>query len=121
MRHRLHGNRLSRAADHRKALLRNLATSLILHGKLKTTTAKAKALKSHFEKLMNRVRKINDLNAIRFLDGETYSKRASKQFLKTARGLKQESGWLRSTKIGLRDGDKAEITLVEIIVQGSDK
>ena len=54
MRHRVPGNHLNRAADQRKALLRALATELLRHDEIETTLAKAKAVRSHAERLITK-------------------------------------------------------------------
>jgi large subunit ribosomal protein L17 len=113
MRHRKKINRLGRATDHRKALLRNLATSLALHQKLTTTTAKARSLKAYFERLVALVKKQDDQNAIKTLKTRLFTVKAQKSLFNVVRKLEGGSGWLRLTKVGLRDGDKAEMTQIE--------
>ena len=64
MRHQTKKHQLSRAQDQRKALLRSLATQLFLHGEIRTTMAKAKALKSYADKVISLAKK-GDLNSRR--------------------------------------------------------
>ena len=64
MRHRNKGRKLSRTASHREALLRNMATSLFRHGRISTTTAKAKELRPFAERLIT-LAKRGDLHARR--------------------------------------------------------
>ncbi|MBI4410400.1 MAG: 50S ribosomal protein L17, partial [Gemmatimonadetes bacterium] len=66
MRHRKDGRKLNRTAEHRAAMLRNLATSLFLHGRLETTVAKAKELRRFAEPLITRAKR-GDLHARRLV------------------------------------------------------
>jgi large subunit ribosomal protein L17 len=113
MRHQNKLKTLGRKASHRKALLRNLSTSLALEGKITTTCAKARALKSYFERLIALVKKQDDKTAIRTLKAVLYTENAQKKMFEGARKIEGESGWIRTTRMGLRDGDKAEMMLVE--------
>ena len=72
MRHRKRGRRLGRSTKHRKALRRNMITELYKHGKIKTTTPKAKAVRSQAEKLITLARNRGDAEALMILaeDGE---------------------------------------------------
>ena len=122
MRHRNTKAILNRPADQRKALKRSLVTSLFLHGAVKTTEAKAKALVSEAEKLITRakrkVTKNEDMNAVRDLNQVLYSEDASKKALTYIKETKKDSGYTRLTRIKYRDGDNALIVMVELI---SDK
>ncbi len=115
MRHRNKKAILNRPADHRKALMRNLLTSLFLFGKVKTTNAKAKALASAAEKLITKVKKNNDMNAIRALKEVIFTEESSKKVLEYARKTTKDSGFTRTTKIGFRDGDNACLIQVDLI------
>lgn len=116
MRHRKKIAKLGRATDHRKALLRNLATSLALKGHLTTTTAKAKALVSYFDKMITHAKKAeNERTAIREVKRHLYTELAQRAFLERVKAVEKDSGRLRTTKIGLRPGDRAEMTLVEFL------
>ena len=66
MRHRKKGRHLSRTAEHRKAMLRNMAASLFMHGRVETTTAKAKELKRYAEPLITKAKR-GDLHARRLV------------------------------------------------------
>lgn len=116
MRHRNKKRTLGRAADHRKALLRNLATSLALHGKVKTTTTKAKALVSYYERLMTQAKRYDHMNAVREIKRYLYTEPAQKAFFERLKQFENvQSGYLRTTKMGFRPGDRAEVSLVEFI------
>jgi len=90
-------------------------TSLFLFGKVKTTDAKAKELASVAEKLITKVKKNDDMNAIRALKEVIFTEESSRKALKYARATKKTSGFTRSTKIGFRDGDKACLIQVDLI------
>jgi large subunit ribosomal protein L17 len=115
MRHRNTKATLNRPADQRKALIRNLVSSLFLYGKVKTTDAKAKALVSAVEKLITKVRKKDDMNAIRELKKVIYTEESSIKAISYIKELKLESGFTRITKVGLRAGDNALLMQVELI------
>lgn len=115
MRHRRTTARLGKKTDHRKALLRNLATSLTLHGRVTTTTPKAKALLGYYEHLIALARRQGDhhVNAVRLLKRYLYTEASQKAFLERLKTLKQETGCIRSVKKGYRVGDRAELSIVE--------
>ncbi|MDP2691864.1 MAG: 50S ribosomal protein L17 [Candidatus Gracilibacteria bacterium] len=115
MRHRKKGAKLSRTADHRKSLLRNLATSLALHGHVKTTTPKAKALVSFYEQLITHAKGAEPMNAIREIKRHLFTEPAQKAFMAQLPKVTAQSGYLRTTKVGLRPGDMAEMSLVEFV------
>ncbi|MDP3976068.1 MAG: L17 family ribosomal protein [bacterium] len=120
MRHRRNRTKLGRPADHRKALIRNLATSLALHGKISTTTAKAKALISFYEHLLALTRgEKESMNAIRIVKRHLFTIPAQKAFIERLKNLKGDYGWLRATKLGPRDGDGAEISQIEFVESSS--
>ena len=115
MRHRNSKAILNRPADQRKALMRNLVTSLFLNGKIKTTEAKAKALSSEAEKLITKVKGKDDMAAIRDLMQVVFTKESSKKALEYARKTPKTSGFTRTTKVGVRAGDAATMAMVELI------
>ena len=116
MRHRNNKAILNRPADQRKALIRNLITSLFLYGHVTTTDAKAKALQSEAEKLITLVKsKADDFNAIRELNRVIFTEDSAKAALGYIQKTKKTSGHTRATKIGLRAGDNALLMKVELI------
>jgi len=115
MRHRNSKAILNRPADHREAMVRNLLTSLFLHGKVKTTDARAKALASAAEKLITKVRGKDDMNAIREAMRVLTTKEASQKLIKYASEAKVTSGYTRNTRVGYRAGDNALLVMVELI------
>lgn len=116
MRHRKKGRQLSRTASHREALLRNLATSLFRHGRISTTTAKAKELRPYAERLIT-LAKRGDLHARRL----AARKIADREVLGTLfdsigpRFAERPGGYTRVLKLGHRQGDGAEMALIELV------
>ncbi len=115
MRHRNKKAILNRPADQRKALIRNLISSLFLHGKVKTTDAKAKALSSEAEKLITLVKGKDDMNAIRELKKVIFTEESSIKALDYIKTTTKTSGFTRTTKVGLRAGDNALLIQVDLI------
>jgi len=116
MRHRNTKATLNKPADQRKAMIRNLLTSLFLYGKVETTDAKAKALATEADKLIALVkRQKEDFNAIRELKRVLFTDDSSKNALSYATKTTKTSGFTRSTKIRMRSGDNALMVQVELI------
>ncbi len=115
MRHRNSKAILNRPADQRKALVRNLISSLFLYGKVKTTDAKAKALSSEVEKLITRIKGKDDMNAIRELKKVIFTEEASRKALTYVKETNKSSGYTRTTKVGRRAGDNALLIQVDLI------
>ncbi len=116
MRHRKKGKTLDRKKSAREALLRNLAASLIIYEKIKTTEAKAKALRPIVERLIT-VGRENNLTARRKLLSYLYTENAVKKVLEVL-GPKYQGrpgGYSRITKIGPRGGDGAELVQIELV------
>lgn len=116
MRHRKKGRNLSRTASHRKAVLRNLATSLFLHERIETTEAKAKELRPYAERLISRARK-NDLHSRRLVGRKIADREVlGKLFSDIApRYAERPGGYTRILKLGHRRGDAAEMALIELV------
>ena len=115
MRHRKTGFHLNRPASQRKALIRNLLTSLFLNGKLQTTEIKAKALTLEADKLISLVKSKDNMNAIRELNKVIFTKDASKKALVYISQQKRSSGFTRLARVGIRAGDCAPLMQVELI------
>lgn len=116
MRHRNKGRKLSRTHTHRKALLRNMATSLFRHERIETTTAKAKELRPVAERLITLARR-GDVHARR-LAGRKIQDRdvLGKLFDDIApRYAERPGGYTRILKLGHRKGDGAEMSLIELV------
>lgn len=116
MRHRVKGKILDRKIGPRKALLRNLATSLIIYEKIKTTKAKAKTVKPLVEKLITAA-KANDLAARRKLIAVLFHPKAVKKTLEVLgpRYQTRKGGYLRIINLGRRAGDGAQICQIEFV------
>ena len=114
MRHRSKTAKLKRNASHRRALLANLACSLIEHGKIKTTLGKAKALRPVAEKLVT-LAKRNDLHARRLAVAFLHEKDAVKKLFAEIAPLSatRQGGYCRITKLGVRMSDSAPMAIIE--------
>ena len=116
MRHGKKFNHLGRTADHRRAMLANMAISLIMHKRITTTLAKAKALKKYVEPLITRSK-----------DDSTNSRRVVFSYLQNKEALKElfgpvaqkvgdrPGGYTRIIKLGFRQGDAAERAFIELV------
>lgn len=116
MRHRKGFNHLGRKKGHRRAMLANMASSLIVHKRITTTLAKAKALRSYVEPLITKSK-----------DDETHSRRVVFSYLNdkvaTAELFREVSpkvanrpgGYTRIIKLGTRLGDSADMAMIELV------
>lgn len=116
MRHGKKINHLSRTSSHRKAMMANMASSLILHKRITTTTAKAKALKTYIEPLITKAKNDN-----------THSRRTVFSYLKDKEAVSElfrdvaekvgerPGGYTRILKTGTRLGDNAEMCFIELV------
>lgn len=122
MRHRVKKPKFGRQPDHTKAMLKNMTTSLILHEKIQTTRAKAKAVGPRVEKLITLARKVeagkvSEREAIRKFQAELFDENASRKLLGdlAKRYAKRDSGFVRIINIGNRDGDAAPVVQIELV------
>ena len=116
MRHNKAINHLGRKSGHRKALLANMAVSLILNKRIQTTVAKAKALKTYVEPLITKSK-----------DDSTHSRRVVFSYLKSKEAVSElfrtvapkiadrPGGYTRVLKTGFRQGDGADMALIELV------
>lgn len=120
MRHRNKGRKLGRTAEHRKALLRNMATSLFRHGRISTTTEKAKELRPYAERLIT-LAKRGDLNARRMAARSIADREVLTQLFDAIgpRFAERPGGYTRILKTGHRQGDGAEMALIELVDRGA--
>ena len=116
MRHRKKGRQLSRTRSHRKATLRNLATSLFLHERIETTTAKAKELRPFAERLITLARR-GDLHARRMVERRIRNRTVADRLFHEIgpRFQARPGGYTRIVKIGHRPGDGAEMAQIELL------
>jgi len=108
-------NSLSRKKDYRRSLLRNLATSLILYEEIKTTGAKAKALKPFVEHLIQKAKKDN-LIAKRRVMADLFDEKAAQKvfevFVPRYKNIK--SGFIKSYRLGPRLGDSSAMVMMRM-------
>ena len=116
MRHRKSFNHLGRTSSHRKAMLSNMAASLILHKRITTTVAKAKALRSYVEPLISKSK-----------DDTTHSRRVVFSYLQNKEAVTElfreiakkvgdrPGGYTRILKLGNRLGDNADMAMMELV------
>ena len=116
MRHGKKINHLSRTSAHRKALMRNLSCALIEHKRINTTLAKAKALRRYVEPVITKSK-----------DNTTHSRRTAFRYLQQKDAVKElfgpirdkvadrPGGYLRIIKTGFRQGDAAEMAMIEFV------
>ncbi len=116
MRHNKAINHLGRKSGHRKALLANMASSLILHKRINTTVSKAKALKTYLEPLVTKSK-----------EDSTHSRRVVFSYLKDKNAVTElfrviapkiadrPGGYLRVLHTGFRQGDGSEMALIEFV------
>jgi large subunit ribosomal protein L17 len=116
MRHRRAGKKLGRDSAHRKALYSNLAGALIEHGRIKTTVAKAKAVKPLAEQMIT-LGKRGDLHARRLALAELRSQDVVHQLFADVapRFADRPGGYTRIVKLGPRQGDAAEMVYLELV------
>jgi large subunit ribosomal protein L17 len=116
MRHGKGVNHLSRTASHRKALMNNMASSLILHKKIETTVAKAKALRPFVEKLITKSKEDN-MHSRRVVFSYLQDKESTKELFSTVADkiTDRPGGYTRILKIGARLGDNAEMCIIELV------
>ena len=116
MNHRIKGRKLNRNSAHRKALMRNLAISLIEHEFIKTTLPKAKELRPYIEKIIT-LAKVDSLanrrQAISILGNQQIIEKLFSVVGKNA--AKRNGGYTRIMKYGFRTGDKAPMAIIEIV------
>ena len=116
MRHRKKGRKLQRTASRRRAMLRNLATSLFRHERIETTTAKAKELRPYAERLITLARR-GDLHARRLVARKIQDREVLGKLFDeiSPRYAERPGGYTRILKLGNRKGDAAEISLIELV------
>ena len=116
MRHNKKFNHLGRTASHRAAMLANMAISLIMHKRITTTLAKAKALKKYVEPLITKA-KDDSTNSRRVVFSYLQNKEAIKElFGNVAQKVgDRPGGYTRIIKLGFRQGDAAQICFIELV------
>jgi large subunit ribosomal protein L17 len=116
MRHNKAGRRLGRKTSHREAMFRNMVTSLLEHGKITTTDAKAKEIRVVAERMIT-LGKRGDLHSMRLAASVIRGKEVvTKLFSTIAPRYKERlGGYTRIIKLGIRQGDAAPVSLIELV------
>ena len=116
MRHNKKFNHLGRTASHRSAMLANMAISLIMHKRITTTVAKAKALKKYVEPLITKAKE-DSTNSRRVVFSYLQNKDAIKELFGTVAEKvgDRPGGYTRIIKLGFRQGDAAQICFIELV------
>ena len=116
MRHNKKFNHLGRTASHRSAMLANMAISLIMHKRITTTLAKAKALKKYVEPLITRSKE-DTTNSRRVVFRYLQNKYAVTELFKeiSTKVADRPGGYTRVIKLGTRQGDAAEMAFIELV------
>lgn len=124
MEHRKKGRKLKRTASHKKAMLSNLAISLIKHKRIETTTAKAKELRTYIEPVITKAKIALD-NKV--LEKSVHLRREARKFINDKDALnilfneialkvsKRNGGYTRILKTGFRLGDGADTSIIEFV------
>ncbi|MBN1633911.1 MAG: 50S ribosomal protein L17 [Ignavibacteria bacterium] len=126
MEHRKKGRKLKRTASHKKAMLSNLAVSLILHKRVGTTVAKAKELRTYIEPVVTKAK-----TAFKHIKSQpeksVHLRREARKFIKDKEALnvlfndiakkvsKRQGGYTRILKTGFRQGDGADTAIIEFV------
>lgn len=116
MRHNKAGRRLGRKTSHREAMFRNMVTSLLTHEKITTTDAKAKEIRSFTERMIT-LGKRGDLHSMRLAASFIREKSVVTKLFATIapRYMDRPGGYTRIIKLGIRQGDTAPISLIELV------
>lgn len=119
MRHKRKNFKLNIERDHRKALLRNLATSLILYEKVKTTMGQARQVRPIVENLITKAKTKDKRNAIRQINRVVLDPNAGKKLLEVLKDRYKDrnGGYTRMVKLGYRDGDAAPLVSLQLVGQ----
>ena len=116
MRHRNAGKQLGRNSSHRKAMMRNMVTSLFKYEQIETTDAKAKVIRPVAEKMIT-LAKRGDLHARRqalaYIEDKTITHKLFEELKE--RYLERQGGYLRIIKKGVRKGDGAPVSIVQLL------
>ena len=122
MRHRKSGLKLNRTPSHRKAMFRNMVTSLLKHDRIRTTDSKAKELRRWADHIVT-LAKRGDLHARRQALAIIREKNVVHKLFEEAgeRFGDMPGGYTRVVKIGRRPGDAAPMSMIELVAKGDSK
>lgn len=116
MRHNKKFNHLGRKAAHRNAMLSNMACSLIMHKRIQTTTAKAKALRVYVEPILTRAKEDTTANRRQVFAELKQKEAVTELFQNVAEKIaNRPGGYTRILRLGHRLGDAAEISMIELV------
>ena len=122
MKKRVFGRKLSRERATRRALFRSLARALVLHGEIKTTKAKAKAVQGYVDKLITTAKKDTIAARRRVFATLGNDKEAAKKFFEVAKLFtKRNGGFTRLVNLGTRKGDRAELVRISLLAKVEEK
>ena len=118
MKHRVVGRHLNRSKDQRRALFRILITELFRHERIRTTEAKAKAIKAQADRVVT-LTKRGDLNARRQVAAILTDREVAKKLFYNGEFAKRfagrDGGYTRILRLGQRPGDSAEMVFIELV------
>jgi len=116
MRHQTHHNRLGVQPAHRRAMIRNMVTSLLKHERIKTTKSRAKEVRRYAEKMITTAKK-ETLASKRNVLGFVREREVVNKLFKTLiyRYAERKGGYTRVLKLGYRPGDGAEMVFLELV------
>ena len=116
MRHNKKFNHLSRTSEHRAAMLSNMACSLIMHKRISTTTAKAKALRIYVEPLLTKAKEDSTANRRLVFSKLKQKEVVTELFQNVAEKIaNRPGGYTRILRTGFRLGDAAEMCIIELV------
>ncbi len=117
MRHQVNKLKLGLPRGQRRLMIGNLATSLIMHEKIQTTPAKAKALQPYMDRLVNDGKDTDKKAAIRSVTSLLHSEVSSRKLIEDIckRYTDKNTGYTRITKIGFRPGDNSPVVQIEFV------
>jgi large subunit ribosomal protein L17 len=127
MRHGVKGRKLGRTSSHRAATLGGLATSLLLHKRIRTTEAKAKEMRHFVEPIITRAKRSLALTGEDAATGKVHARREIGKIIKDDAAIKslfteiaprvenRAGGYTRVVKLGYRHGDNAEMAMIELV------
>ena len=124
MRHQKKGRKLNRTASHRKALFSNLAASLVIHKKIRTTEAKGKELRTYIERLVTYAKR-GDIHGRRLIQKKISGKRGKEIANILIHDIApayadRQGGYTRLIKLNNRKNDNAPVSLVEFVDIAAD-
>lgn len=122
MRHRKAGKQLSRNSSHRRAMLRNIVTSLLKYEQIETTDAKAKETRPIAEKMIT-LAKRGDLHARRLVLSYLQDKEVAHKLFDDLKDrlTTRQGGYVRIVKKGFRKGDGAPVSIVQLLVKEAEE